>query len=343
MRMKPDAFKDFDTSYWQPKNKLWMAEREQQWREIEKFLYGKHKGKKATAIIKRYFFKGTLPDWEKLENWDNEDGHLDLMLFLYLHPSQDEEVLRPLRDAYMSSYQVKRRDIMAGLRCLIDVGETLSCNGGEVLLHSEDVEKNIPHLAGELKSLPPQGKKPNLIYYKELVLHTQGNSERLFSLMCPDLKQRSFQLPGEWHETLMPTYGYRNLWEWGKWLILTPPLNLGAQDMLFQYDLPLETWYNHCGQSQDEYDAIAQPASRLKHTLIALYRIHNFDQQAEGDSPRTRFVRKVTGMLDEREFVPAFKAIWEHVKNGGVEVKDPWTYDGVVVSSALLNATRGAG
>lgn len=341
--MKPDAFKDFDTSYWQPKDKLWMTEREQQWREIEKLLYGQHKGKKATAIIKRYFFKGTLPDWEKLQDWDNEDGHLDLMLFLYLHPSQDEEVLRPLRDAYMSSYQVKPRDIMAGLRSLRSIGEIRSCLGGGVLFLCEDLEKEIPHLTEELESLPAYGKKPPYTYYKQLILHTQGNNERLFRLMCPDPEQRSFHLPAERRETLMPAYRYRDLWDWGKWLVLKPPLSMGAQDMLFQYDLPLKTWYAQCAQSQDDYELDVKPAALLPYMLVALYRIHNFDQQAEGDSPRTRFVRKVTGMLDEREFVPAFKAMWEHVKSGGVKIKNPWTFDYRVLSSTLLDAARGAG
>jgi hypothetical protein len=334
--MKPDAFKDFDTSYWQPKNKVWMAEREQQWREIEKLLYGQHKGKKATAIIKRYFFKGTLPDWKKLEDWDNEDGHLDLMLFLYLHPSQDEEVLRPLRDAYMSSYQVKRRDIMAGLSSLMRIACLTSCSGGYDVAHCEVVEKEIPHLASELRSLPPEGEKPPYIYYKELIMHTQGNNERLFGLMRPDPKQVSFHLPGEQHKTLMYAYSYENLGTWSKWLTLELPLNLGAQDMLFQYDLPLETWYCQC-----VLDNVPTSYAYLQILLVALYRIANFKQQAEDDERRAHFSRKLICMFNEREFTPAFKTIWEHVKTGGVEVESPWEHEYGAVSSALLNATRG--
>lgn len=333
--MKPDVFEDFDTSYWRPKDKAWMAEREQQWREIEILLYGLQKSKKATAIIKRYFFKGTLPDWKKLRDWDSEDGHLDLMLFLYLHPSKDEEILRPLRDTYLSSYHIRPRDIMAGLQSLDRIGFIDSCAGGCVFFRVEDVEKEIPHLASELKSLPPVGKKAPYIYYKELVLHTQGNNELLFNLMRPDPKQRSFHLSGEPHETQISVWGYMRIWDFSKWLTLTLPLNLGAQDMLFQYDLPLETWYYHC-----TFSKVPSEAPYVKLMLLALYRIHNFDQLAEGDSPRAHCVKKVTRMFDEREFVPAFKAMWEHVKAGGVEVENPWSHEYGAVSSAFLDAAR---
>ena len=37
--MHKDPLDDFDTSHWQPKDPVWMAERETQWREIEKLLF----------------------------------------------------------------------------------------------------------------------------------------------------------------------------------------------------------------------------------------------------------------------------------------------------------------
>ena len=43
----------FDTSHWKTSDKAWMAERKQQWLEIEKLLYVLDKNKKARSIIKQ--------------------------------------------------------------------------------------------------------------------------------------------------------------------------------------------------------------------------------------------------------------------------------------------------
>ena len=72
----------FDTSHWKTTDKAWMAERKQQWLEIEKLLYVLDKNKKARSIIKQYFLKGQLPDWKKLHDWSqgSTTRHLDLLL-----------------------------------------------------------------------------------------------------------------------------------------------------------------------------------------------------------------------------------------------------------------------
>src|SRR5690606_19153382 len=101
----------FDVSFWRPKDPVWMAEREEQWKEVGPLLLGLYKSKKALGIVQRYFFKGTLPDWEKLSGWDDTDRHLDLMCFLYLHPNQDADFLASLREAYLHSAHVIPDDI----------------------------------------------------------------------------------------------------------------------------------------------------------------------------------------------------------------------------------------
>ncbi|PAU65360.1 hypothetical protein [Pseudomonas indica] len=125
-----DSLDDFDTSYWRPKDPVWLAAREAQWPVIMELLYLRNKSKKALGIIKRYFFKGTLPDWAALKNWEHSERHLDLMLFLYLHPSRDHAVLAPLRDAYLQSAYVVPNDIWLGMINLLYFGSTRSCSGG---------------------------------------------------------------------------------------------------------------------------------------------------------------------------------------------------------------------
>jgi hypothetical protein len=74
--------------------------------------------------------------------------------------------------------------------------------------------------------------------------------------------------------------------------------------------------------------------------LIGLYRIHHFDLVAEGNSPRSRFVQKFTAMLEQREFPPEFKAMWEEVKRGEVEIADAWGLRCRVLASKVLGIQR---
>ncbi|MNZ51512.1 hypothetical protein D3C78_693280 [compost metagenome] len=329
--MRKDIFDDFDTRYWQPKDKAWMAEREQQWREVEKLLYGLNKSKKAVGICKRYFFKGTLPDWYKLRTWEHYARHLDLMLFLYLHPCRDEAVLRPLCEGYQRSRRVLRSDIAQGFVSLWRVGfSSNATSGGAALCSVEELEKSIPHLIEELE-LVRLGAEPTCEYRRLLIIHTQGNNELLFRLMCPD--------PAQNPATNVHRYTLRDMGGWGRWLTLPRPLHAGAEDMLFQYDLPLETWYAQCGKNAASYqDAVSEGYEEW--LLVGLYRIYHFDQSTEGDSRRTRFVRKVIRMLDEREFPAALKALWDEVKRDEVEVGDAWGLSPKVLASKVLGIQR---
>jgi hypothetical protein len=85
---------NFDTSHWKTADKSWMKEREKQWPEIEQMLYTLNMTKKGRGIVRRYFLKGSLPHWKKLHDWDRDSTvrHLNLLLFLYLHPSLGGDV-----------------------------------------------------------------------------------------------------------------------------------------------------------------------------------------------------------------------------------------------------------
>lgn len=330
-----DAFANLDVSYWQPKDRAWLAQRELQWRELEKLLYVLDKNKKAKSIIKKYFFKGELPDWKALKDWSDSRRHLDLMIFLYAHPSKDEKVLRELRDEYIHCRYISKDDVLVGISNLCaGIGYIDSCSGGVRSFYTADLQKELPHLVDEL---PPRAAPFESA--REIVVHTFHSNERLFELMWPDPAQHTIRIGKNNNEIplLYPPMELRQLWEMSNWLSLQKPLNSGAQDMIYQYDKPLLTWHHQCCQEE-----LPTKAARLEILLIALYRIHNFNIPSEGEGPRTDFVRKIKALFDSKEFSTSFKYAWEHVKSGGLTVDNVWTNDATIASSSFYESTRRA-
>ncbi len=110
------SLEDFDTSHWLLDDRDWVAQRKQDWLRIETYFKGPaHKAKKAKTIIKRYFLKGDLPDFEVLKDWQSDERHLDIFCFLWLHPSWDGELLTKLRDDFVSDQNVIKEDILEGV------------------------------------------------------------------------------------------------------------------------------------------------------------------------------------------------------------------------------------
>ncbi len=323
--MSGNSFAGFDLSYWKTKDKTWVAEREQAWQQVEILLQGLSQPKKYKAISKRYFMKGTLPDWQK--HLDDEDSPLNLLLFLYLHPSRDEQVLRAQRELYLNAPCIRARDVLQGMGNLLKIGSLISSTGGFVVAREEVIAKELPHLLDKLESLPPVGNKPPFIIYKKLVLQTEGNNEKFFSLLWPEASQRTLKLPGERKEMVLPVLDHDLLWTMSRWLTLPLPLNAGSMDMLFQYPQPRESWYAQAATA-------SIPSERFTSLfLVALYRIYHFDQSAEGETPRTHFVREMIDMFDSRDFAPAFKEAWAHIKARGLDVQSPWSNDYVLNGS----------
>ncbi|WP_271104312.1 hypothetical protein [Pseudomonas tohonis] len=342
------AFENFDTRYWLVKDKGWLAAREAQWLDIEKLLYVLNKNKKAKAIIKNYFFKGKLPDWEKLEDWSSSERHLDLMLFLYLHPSNDEAVLRPLRDMYVSSSVVSPDDVLFGIRSLCaGIGYIEACSGGTRMFYEAELKKELPHLLPLLNNAPKPYRD-----CKEIEVTTKGNNRLLFDLMWPDPTESTIQLSVskfnlgdgsddsssrvETYPIMSVPFTLNDLWTMSKWLLLKPPLNEGASDMLYQYERPLEAWYHQCAKQ-----GVPVEHKELELLLIAVFRICHFDCEAEGESPRSRFVQRMVATFKDREFSPSFKILLEHVRNGKVTVQAPWSYEPKVHASELIAELSG--
>jgi len=286
-----------DTSYWLAKDKNWMAERKAQWETIEPRLKtGMNKAQRAISIIKRYFLKGTVPDFEALSDWKSDFRHLDLLCFIWLHPSKDKQVLKALRDAYIHSPLVDESDVWLGI-------------GG--FLRGGEIDASI-----EFK----KGKKDTSGWRRYT-----GENELLFEILIGDLSVPVYPEKGgtSWSIDKLRSE-YRGIFNMTKWLC-NRQLNYINEDCLFQYDNYLEYWYFSCTQVKD-FDEHAKRKVLEDSDLIqqGLYRIHYFDTEKEGDTCRTRFVNKMRKMLDEREFIAEFKQMWLDVKAGKIEVENPW-------------------
>ena len=283
---------EIDTSYWNTKDKAWKAERNAMWPKIDLML-SIHKPRKAINIIKAYYLRGKMPNWKALEEWIDERRHVDLFIFLWLHPSWDEAVLKELRDAYINSKLIIRNDIASGFSLFLASQSILLAQEREAIEQFE-----CPYI--------------------------EGHGELMFRIMFGDpietlyeIKDtRKAKLYGRVFKLHEPELTFISTMT--RWLIIKKMLPINY-DYLYQYDQPLEWWYQCCALREDQFDKAEKSSFRR-----ALYRIHHFDIEKEGDTNRSRFVHKLRQMLDEREFVAEFKRTWELVKADKIVVDDPW-------------------
>jgi len=285
-----------DTSYWLVKDQAWMTERKGQWETIEPRLKnGMNKAQRAISIIKRYFLKGAVPDFEALSDWKSDFRHLDLLCFIWLHPSKDKRVLKALRDAYIHSPLVDESDVWLGI-------------GG--FLRGGEIDASI-----EFK----KGKKDTSGWRKYT-----GENEMLFDILIGDLSVPVYPENGGacWSIDKFRA-PFDILFPMGQ-MLCNQSLNYINEDCLFQYDNYLEYWYLSCPQDEDYFSLNKLNQHQYPYFEQALYRIHHFDTEKEGDTCRSRFVHKMRKMLDEREFISEFKQMWLDVKLDKVEVKNPW-------------------
>lgn len=290
-------FPEIDTQYWQLSDPAWVKQRQSQWLSIEPMLLGTmNKSKKAITIIKRYFLKGIMPDFEKLKKWESDYRHLDLFSFLWLHPSWDEQVLTELRHAYVHYRLVLQDDVEIGFSEFI----SSATHRAEA---DYEPERGISNIA-----------------------HSGGYNELLFKVLMGDLS-----IP------YIPEYREKTRWRWQiarkkegiqdlfyktSWLCNKHRHQL-AEDYLFQYDLPMQLWYEGSSKQQDFFTH-KKFARKIPYLDKALYRIHHFDDKKEGDTARSRFVKLARKILDEGDFVAEFKQRWLDVKAGKIIVDDAW-------------------
>lgn len=292
---------EIDTSYWKIKDKAWMAERKANWLKIEDMFAAK--SSKGVSPIKQYYLKGKMPNWDRFKDWENTHRHLDILCFLWLHPSWDEQVLTELRDAYMGSELTIEDDIAIGLRNFM---------------------WSVTYAASY------EDEEDQLTCYP----YCDGHNALLFKVLMGDLNEESYEIQGYTTGDPVIMFGHKkrfgrypkcsvsHIAYMAQWLCLKRlfPIN---EDMIYQYDQPLEWWYQSCIK-EPEYFKKNNSSKSLKSFNKAFYRIHHFDTEKEGDTCRTRFVIKLRNMFDERDFFPDFKQMWEDVKSGKTQVESPW-------------------
>lgn len=294
-------FPEFDTSYWKVKDKEWMSERAKNWIEIERMIK-LHKPAKGRSIAKQYYMKGKLPDWEKLRDWNSDMRHVDLFLFLWLHPSKDKEFLIKLRDQYIQSKVVTRHDIGHGFGIFFRDAIAMASQD-----YSDDqiAEGRIDHVV------------------------VTGANEFYFDVLMQDIDYLNqgvelLGLPGnppKMSDIRAPKTSFQGLNTMSKWLCIKNmrPIN---EDMVLQYERPLEWWYNCLERNEDFFSSYAQTENLRNAFRKVLYRIHHFDTEAEGDTCRTRFAHRIRKILDERSFIGEIEEMWVGVNSGDIQVEN---------------------
>jgi len=291
---KTNPLEEMDLSYWQTDNKEWIIERHAQWAKIEPmFVESIEKSKRARGILKRYFIKGELPDFKELRDWRPLEGHLDLFCFIWLHPSWDEQVLKPLRDLYLTIPWLDSDNIDVGFGLLQYFARSLPC---------QVPDDDMPGV--------------DMTAYVAVAQH----NEVLFNVLMANIDEGTYQLAKTTRKFHLLDYSI--LAPQSKWLALErlEPINTY---MMFQYDLPLEWWYNSFKNNRELLRQLKKPEVKIQ-MYRYFYRLNDFDIEKEGDTCRSLFVNKIRKILDEREFFPEFKQMWLDIKAGKIELEEPW-------------------
>lgn len=285
-----------DTSYWINGGKEFLEERKKNWENIE-FMISIYKPyKKNRTPIKDYYIKGKMPNWKSFIEWESIERHLDIFMFLWLHPSNNEKVLKKLKDAYISSDLVTLADINVGYSYFLD---------------SQIVITRSNYLSMKQVNFP----------------YIEGKGELIFKLLMEDRVKEYFPVKEKnlLSENKIFEYPKTDLSEittMGSWLKIEKMIPI-HYDFLFQYDDALEWWYE-CVKGINYYNISDFNKKFIPYHKKALYRIFYFDTKKEGDTCRSKFVKKIIKILDEREFFPEFDQMWQDVKDGKTVVEDPW-------------------
>lgn len=293
-----------DTSYWLTKDKAWMEARKAQWPAIEKVVEGNRR-KSEVTVIKQYFLRGTMPKWERYRDWDDLYRHLDLNLFLWLHPSSNPDVLKSLYTGYMESELIHPKDVTLGYALFLK----------HELMMATSSYKSLDEYP-----FPFMGEK-NIILFRILFEDIDYAKDRILKLVG---SQESFD---KITKNIFEFLGYKHFRRMRHWLLQDPKLALSIYS-LYQYEevvdwcMTTTTTTSNINVLLDELK-MKSPVN-FKEYQKALYCFHHFDTEKEGDTCRTRFVHKIRKILDERDFIPEFKQMWLDVKAGKIEVKKPW-------------------
>lgn len=295
------SLEKIDTSYWKIKDAEWVSQREAQWPAIERMV-GAERRKSEINVIKDYFMRGKMPNWKKYKEWNGDRRHVDLKVFLWLHPSDDHEVLKSLYRTYMESDLIHERDVTLGYGSFVD-NEFLRATSSWKSLE----EYHFPFLGAK-----------NIILFRVMFEDAEYAMDRIRSLVGG---QANFDKKAR---EILEFLGFSHFLFIRRWLMQNETLPL-CVNSLYQYCDVLEWCLTTLTPNNENFflEGLKTP-EYLKAFQRALFCISKFDTEKEGDTCRTRAIHKIRKILDERSFVPEFKQLWEDTKVGKIEVQDPW-------------------
>jgi hypothetical protein len=281
---KDNRFPEIDTSYWKPSSKIWMKKRRSEWKLIEHMLPS-HFTKKQTKYFKNYFLKGEIA-------FDEDAGFEDkfkLFYYLWLHPSWDEQILSKLRNDYLRYECVRRRYFFYNINLIKEHFVRYACSDDDLSTKT--------------------------------VIHTKDN-ESLFNAIIGDHEKCGYWIHGHFVPLDIPKADLFDLDLMGRWLCIQH-LSPANEGMLYQYERPLEWWYQSVNANSDVLTEKDYNDKKWKLSL-ALYRIYNYKSYDHANPQQECFVERITKILDEREFLPEISEIIAAAKDDRIMVKDPW-------------------
>jgi hypothetical protein len=200
------SLEKIDTSYWKIKDAEWVAQREAQWPAIERMV-GSERRKSEINVIKDYFMRGKMPNWKKYKEWNGYCRHVDLKIFLWLHPSDDHEVLKGLYKTYMESDLIHERDVTLGYGSFVD----------NEFLRASSSRKTIDEYP-----FPFMGAK-NIILFRVLFEDVDNATDRIRSLVGGQVK---FDKKAR---EIFEFLGYQHFIRMWLWLLQDPNLPLSKK------------------------------------------------------------------------------------------------------------------
>lgn len=278
-----------DKDYWRREDEDWLAIREAQWPAARQLL-GFYKPDTAMPVIEDFYPRGKLPSWRTLtrrwREYDETERHLDLFTLLWLHPSNEIEVLRELRDAYWTDgFGRTGYDVKAGFHILTHLGIELAAINGEAVIETKD---------------DPPVERP-------VSLQFDADTEVLATVMFEKLRGTDFQFGDSAYRLLTP--GMNSIVRQTDWLAHDTLTAYGSK-MMLQHPEALRFCQIVVRADQK---ALSRQIKRRKRLVLFLRLCAGFQSDNPEDAPRVEFVEAVKRGFDEGSWPDELTALWSEV------------------------------
>lgn len=287
LEQPPEA--GLDRTYWLTDNKDWMRSRRASWKALEPMLKPLYKSKDL-ARHKKYYLTGELPAIDGFYGGKPHVLNMSLLDLLWLHPSEDPELLQHLRGQCFKQLDFRRRYFH----------DWQSKHSSALIIrpaqYSEDKGRRYDQRPIENASL----------YYK--------------ILNC-NYSDYGYYLHGQFIPFRKPNEGIRELLHLGNWFGHDKLLEPNKRLVLLDAET-LEWWYRTLPVDLDF--SKESNADALPYMFNTLYRLHHFPNRGIDCPLRDDLGTRLRKMLDERPFCDEFKRLWAYVRDTDFTLKNAW-------------------